>query len=175
MRLGRRTLAILFAVAGLMVVVPAPAQAAQNCALTRAGDVYCYGPGTPVRVQVTGKVVQLAASGDSTCALTEPGEVYCWAAASAAAPDEDTGLGLSPLLLITVGLLLVGGGVTLVMLSRPGDGRPGQGRSGEGRSGEGRSGEGRSGEGRPGEGRPQGARWRAASRNLPAPSLSRSV
>jgi hypothetical protein len=166
MRLGRRVVAIFFAVAGLMVVVPAPARAAQNCALTRAGDVYCYGPGTPVRVQVTGKVVQLAASGDSTCALTEPGEVYCWAAdASAAPPDEDTGLGLSPLLLITVGLLLVGGGVTLVMLTRPGEGRPGEGQPGEGRSGDGRS----------GEGRPQGARWRAASRNLPAPSLSRSV
>jgi hypothetical protein len=140
MQLGGRVLAILFAVAGLMVIAPAPARATQNCALNRTGDVYCYGPGAPVRVPVTGKVVQLAASGDSTCALTEPGEVYCWSA-DAAPPPTDGGLGLSPLLLIAVGMLLVGGGVTLVFVSRPA----------------------------------QGARFRAASRNLPAPALSRSV
>jgi hypothetical protein len=118
MKLGGRLVAIFFAVAGLMAAVPAPAQAAQNCSLTREGEVYCFGPGDPVHVQVTGKVVQLAASGDSTCALTEPGEVYCWSA-DAAAPQDDDGLGVSPLLLITIGLLLVSGGVTLVFFSKP--------------------------------------------------------
>ena len=142
MRLGGRIVAMLFAVAGLLGSAPAPAEAAQNCTLTRTGDVYCSDSAAPVRIQVTGRVVQLAANGDSTCALTEPGEVYCW---SADGPAEEPGPDLSPLVLVTVGLLLVGGGVTLVTL------------------------------GRSGEGRPQDARSKAASRNLSAPSLSRSV
>jgi Regulator of chromosome condensation (RCC1) repeat len=146
MRLGGRIVAMLFAVAGLLGSAPAPAEAAQNCTLTRTGDVYCSDSAAPVRIQVTGRVVQLAANGDSTCALTEPGEVYCWSAdGPAEASADETGPDLSPLLLVTVGLLLVGGGVTLVTL------------------------------GRSGEGRPQDARSKAASRNLSAPSLSRSV
>jgi Regulator of Chromosome Condensation (RCC1) repeat protein len=95
----------------------APAEAAPNCTLTRSGDVYCSSGAQPVRVQVTGKVVQLAASGDSTCALTEPGEVYCWAADEAAAgPSSDGQIGfpINPLLLISLGLALVGGGFALV-------------------------------------------------------------
>ena len=107
-------MAIFLVLAGLLI--PAPAEAAQNCELVRSGDVYCWGPSEPVRVQVTGRVVQLAASGDSTCALTEPGEVYCWGVDEAAA--EASGTALSPLLLITIGLLLVGGGFTLVKLGR---------------------------------------------------------
>jgi hypothetical protein len=80
MQIGGRALVIILVLAGSLGVVPGAADAAQNCVLTRAGDVYCEGGVQPVRVRVTGKVVQLAASGDSTCALTEPGEVYCWVA-----------------------------------------------------------------------------------------------
>jgi hypothetical protein len=58
--------------------------------------------------------VQLVADGDSTCALTEAGDVYCWGAGY---PDPYRP-GRSPLLLITVGALLVAGGTTLLMLSR---------------------------------------------------------
>ena len=230
MRIGGRALVIILVLAGSLGVVPGAADAAQNCVLTRAGDVYCEGGVQPVRVRVTGKVVQLAASGDSTCALTEPGEVYCWVAnpatdqaagnpagasqvaghaagnpaganqvpghapgnqadgnqagANQAAADQaganpaggdqsgdqggdpatadhaadqlasgqsaldqaaaevggDEGLGFNPLVLISIGLALVGGGCTLV---RMGGG--------------------------------QGARSRAASRHRSAPSLSRSV
>jgi hypothetical protein len=110
-----RALAILLALAALFVA--APAEAAPNCTLTRAGDVYCPTGSQPVRVRVTGKVVQLAATGDSTCALTEPGEVYCWAADEAAAvpsTDDQSGFSVNPLLLISIGLALVGGGFTLV-------------------------------------------------------------
>ena len=116
-------MAILLALAALLVVGPAPADAAQNCTLTRAGEVYCDGSAQPIRVPVTGKVVQLAASGDSTCALTEPGEVYCWAAgheAAAADPAGDNGLGFNPLVLISIGLMLVGAGLTLVRVSGQG-------------------------------------------------------
>ena len=103
------------------VFVATPAEAAQDCALTRTGEVYCDGAAQPVRIRVAGKVVQLAASGDSTCALTEPGEVYCWGAAEAAAPPgDDGGLDFNPLLLIAIGLALVGAGFTLVKISGQG-------------------------------------------------------
>jgi hypothetical protein len=78
---GRRALVIFLVLGGSLGAGPASAEAAQNCTLTRDGEVYCDGGAQPVRVRVTGKVVQLAASGDSTCALTEPGAVYCWAPA----------------------------------------------------------------------------------------------
>ena len=67
------------------------------------------------QVGLQGKVVQLVADGDSTCALTEAGDVYCWGAGAPrrSAPAHN------PLLLITVGALLVAGGTTLLMLSRP--------------------------------------------------------
>jgi hypothetical protein len=114
MEAGRRVLAILSVIAALfLVAAPAWADSANNCALTGDGEVYCWGRAAPVRVQVTGRVVQLAASGDSTCALTEPGEVYCWDAA-----DRVSGSGPSPLLLVTIGTLLVAGGTTLVTAVR---------------------------------------------------------
>jgi len=163
MRLAGRVVGICLALAA--VLPAAPARAAQNCTLTRGGAVYCDGGTQPVRVAVTGKVVQLAASGDSTCALTEPGEVYCWPAGGAAAAgsgtapggkdqsgadqgdaaaeaaaDDDDGLGFNPLILIAIGLALVGAGYTLVKMT--GD---------------------------------QGARPRAASRHRSAPSFSRSA
>jgi hypothetical protein len=119
--------AIFLAVAGLLAASdPMPASAvetsavetsgAENCALTRGGDVYCSGTAAPMRVRVAGRVVQLAATGDSTCALTEPGDVYCWGAGE----TDAGGFVWSPLVLIALGLLLVGGGVTMVMLCRPG-------------------------------------------------------
>lgn len=113
---------IFLVLAALLGAAPAPAEAAENCTLTRGGDVYCSGRAQPVRIQVTGKVVQLAASGDSTCALTEPGEVFCWAAdqEAAAEPGDDDGLGVNPLVLISIGLALVGGGFTLVKVGGQG-------------------------------------------------------
>jgi hypothetical protein len=122
MTFGGRASVIFLVLAALLGVAPVPAEAAQNCTLTRNGDVYCSGGAQPVRVPVDGKVVQLAASGDSTCALTEPGEVFCWPAdhrgvAMAASSEGDDGLGVNPLLLISIGLALVGGGFTLVKVS----------------------------------------------------------
>jgi len=108
-------MAIFLALAALLIAGPAPADAAQNCTLTRTGEVYCDGSSQPVRVRVTGKVVQLAAAGDNTCALTEPGEVYCWGSdQTPAAMASDDGLGFNPLVLISIGLALVGAGLTLV-------------------------------------------------------------
>jgi hypothetical protein len=97
----------------VLVAAPARAGTGKNCALTGDGEVYCWGGSAPVRVRVTGRVVQLAASGDSTCALTEPGEVYCWGP-QAPAPAS----GADPLLLVTLGTLLVAGGVALITVSR---------------------------------------------------------
>jgi hypothetical protein len=176
MGIGGRASVIFLVLAALLGVAPAAAEAAQNCTLTRNGDVYCSGGAQPVRVRVNGKVVQLAASGDSTCALTEPGEVYCWPAdqagadqagadqtgagradagqagadqaaadqaavdqAAAESSEDDGGLGVNPLLLISIGLALVGGGFALVKV-----------------------------------GGGQGARPRAESRNASAPALSLS-
>jgi hypothetical protein len=149
MQLGGRVLAIFLVLAGFLTLTvtlavtqtPDPAEAAQNCTLTEPGEVYCWGPSHPIRVEVTGRVVQLAASGESTCALTEPGEVYCWGVDEAS--GEPSGTGHSLLVLITIGLLLVVGGVLLVKLGcSP---------------------------------KTQGARSSVASRNWPAPALSRSV
>jgi hypothetical protein len=133
MRLARRVVAVLFTLGGLMVIAPVPAEAAPGCALSRSGRVYCPGSTVPVRIPVRGKVVQLTAAGDSTCALTEPGAVYCWAGgltapssarSSAEAAGGPDGSGLDPLLLTTVGILLVVGGVTLVSVGRPRGGIP---------------------------------------------------
>jgi len=108
---GRRVLAILVVVAAFfLLAAPASADSANNCALTGNGEVYCWGRTAPVRVPMTGRVVQLAASGDGTCALTEPGEVYCWGGRVA-----DPVPSVNPLLLVTVGSLLVAGGATLLM------------------------------------------------------------
>lgn len=64
-----------------------------SCALTEAGEVWCWGgnkwgqvgigPGQqtvprPTRVEGLGKVAQLATAIVDTCALTEDREVYCW-------------------------------------------------------------------------------------------------
>lgn len=111
---GRQVLAILAAGAALfLVAAPARAETAHGCTLAGNGAVYCWGGSAPVRVRVTGRVVQLAASGDSTCALTEPGEVYCWRP-DASAPAA----GADPLLLVTIGTLLVAGGAALLVVSR---------------------------------------------------------
>ena len=139
---GRQVLAIVVAVAALsLVAAPVRAEAAGNCVLTGDGGVYCWSGAAPVRIHVTGRVVQLAASGDGTCALTEPGEVYCWG------PNLPVpGSGPDPLLLVTIGTLLVAGGAALLRLSRRG-----------------------------GAAEVQPAAAVTASRNAPAPSLSRSA
>jgi len=105
MGIMRRVLAILAVVATLFLAAPAPAKA-DGC------DGVCRE--RLVQVGLRGRVVQLVADGDSTCALTEAGDVYCWGAdANGPKPSR------SPLLLITIGALLVAGGTTLLMLSRP--------------------------------------------------------
>jgi hypothetical protein len=104
MWITRRVLAIVALVAALGLAA-APA-AADQC----AGS--CRDRLTQVGLQ--GRVVQLVADGDSTCALTESGEVYCWGADY----PEPYPAGGSPLLLVTIGALLVAGGTTLLLLSR---------------------------------------------------------
>jgi hypothetical protein len=117
MRAGRRVLAILVAAALVSVAAPAWILAAQaesrDCASAGSGELVCWDGSAPVRVRVSGRVIQLAASGRSTCALTEPGEVYCWGPAAPA-----PGSGGDPLLLVTIGSLLVAGGATLLMMAR---------------------------------------------------------
>jgi len=105
MGIMRRVLAILAVVATLFLAAPAPAEA-DGC------DGVCRE--RLVQVGLQGKVVQLVADGDSTCALTEVGDVYCWGADAGTTKPAH-----SPLLLITIGALLVAGGTTLLMLSRP--------------------------------------------------------
>jgi Regulator of chromosome condensation (RCC1) repeat len=106
MRIMRRVLAILAVVATLVLVGPPAAARAEEC----AGDCQAQ----LVQVGLKGRVVQLVADGNSTCALTDAGDVYCWGAGY---PDPYRP-GHSPLLLVTVGALLLAGGVTLVMVSR---------------------------------------------------------
>jgi hypothetical protein len=106
MRIMRRVLAILAVIATLFLVGPPAAARADEC----AGDCQAK----LVQVGLKGRVVQLVADGDSTCALTDVGDVYCWGAGY---PDSERP-GHSPLLLVTVGALLLAGGTTLVLLSR---------------------------------------------------------
>ncbi|WP_433374122.1 hypothetical protein ACQPZX_03275 [Actinoplanes sp. CA-142083] len=106
MWITRRVMAILAVIAMFALVGPAPARA-DGC------EGFC-------RVSLEGRVVQLVADGESTCALTEDGDVYCWGAGY---PDPYAP-GRNPLLLITIGALLVAGGATLVMLTRPSPTRP---------------------------------------------------
>ena len=105
MRITRRVLAILAVIGTLFLVAPASARV-DDC------DGVCRD--RLVQVGLRGKVVQLVADGDSTCALTEAGDVYCWGADEGATKPAH-----NPLLLITIGALLVAGGTTLLMLSRP--------------------------------------------------------
>ena len=106
MWITRRVLAILALAATLSLVSLAPAQAADLC----DGDCRAR----LVQVGLEGRVVQLVANGDSTCALTEAGDVFCWGAGYPDPDRPDHG----PLLLVTIGVLLVAGGVTLIMVSR---------------------------------------------------------
>jgi hypothetical protein len=110
MWITRRVLAILAVGATLFLVAPTPAQA-DRC------DDLC-------KVGLDHRVVQLVADGDGTCALTDDGQVYCW---GGDAPDP-LAPARTPLLLVTIGALLVAGGTTLLMLSRassPTEPRPG--------------------------------------------------
>lgn len=64
------------------------AGAEHSCALSRSGDVYCWGdsageyPGigsAAVRIsQLPAKATQIAAGASRSCALLESGDVYCW-------------------------------------------------------------------------------------------------
>jgi len=94
--------------ASLLISTPARAETS-----ARAEAPGCA-PDQPVVCPELGRVVQLVAAGGNTCALTENGTVYCWAAGE---PDRRP-LTNFPLLLITIGSLLVAGGASLVMISR---------------------------------------------------------
>jgi hypothetical protein len=100
----RRVLAIL-ALAATFSLGEGPARAEGEC------TGYC-----PDRLDlgVRGRVVQLVADGDGACALTESGDVYCWGADD---PDPYRSAP-HPLLLVTIGALLVAGGATLLLVSR---------------------------------------------------------
>jgi hypothetical protein len=103
----RRVLAILAVVAALFIgAAPAAAGGPDVC------SAYCRE--RLVEVGLEGRVVQLVGDGDSTCALTEQGAVYCWGASR----PEPSGPGVSALLLVTVGSLLVAGGASLLLLTR---------------------------------------------------------
>ncbi|MFF5291770.1 RCC1 domain-containing protein [Paractinoplanes globisporus] len=105
MWITRRVLAILAVIATLFLVAPAPA-VADGC------DGVCRD--RLVQVGLQGRVVQLVADGESTCALTEAGDVYCWGADY----PKPLGPSRSPLLLVTIGALLLAAGTTLLLLSR---------------------------------------------------------
>lgn len=105
MGITRRVSAIAAALIVGLVLAPGPAEA-DDC----TGDCHT----SLVRMGLRGRVVQLVADGDGTCALTESGDVYCWGASY---PDPYHP-GRSPLLLVTIGVLLVAGGVTLLTVSR---------------------------------------------------------
>jgi hypothetical protein len=104
MAIARRVLAILALVATLSFGA-APAVAGECTGSCRD---------RLVQVGLQARVVQLVADGDSTCALTESGNVYCW---SADYPDPYAP-GRSPLVLVTLGALLLAGGATLLLISR---------------------------------------------------------
>jgi hypothetical protein len=111
MAIGRRVTATLATVVvSFLMSQPARAQPAElpsrACAQTA---------GSPVVCRPLGRVVQLVAAGGSTCALTDAGDVYCWAADDPSRQPAPT----SPLLLVTLGALLLAGGTTLLLLSRP--------------------------------------------------------
>ncbi|MEU4239588.1 RCC1 domain-containing protein [Actinoplanes sp. NPDC026619] len=106
MRIMRRVLAILALVGVVGLVGPASMARADQC----AGECRAR----LVQVGLRGRVVQLVADGDSTCALTEAGDVYCWGAGY----PEPYRSGRNPLLLVMIGVLLLAGGATMVMLSR---------------------------------------------------------
>jgi hypothetical protein len=101
MWITRRVMAIL-AVLATLFLATAPANA------ERRAD------GGLVEVGLDDKVVQLVADGDSTCALTEAGEVYCWGASY----PEPYRPGVDPLLIVTLGALLIAGGATLLTVTR---------------------------------------------------------
>lgn len=80
-------------VPGLESVVSVSAGSAHSCALTRAGDVHCWGlnasgqlgdgttggGGLPVRVAgLDGPAVAVSAGIGHTCAVTRDGAVWCW-------------------------------------------------------------------------------------------------
>ena len=104
MWITRRVLAILALVATLLLLAgPAEADECAGQCRTRL-----------VQVGLQGRVVQLVADGDSTCALTDAGDVYCWGVDY---PDPYRP-GRGPLVLVTVGALLVAAGTTLLLISR---------------------------------------------------------
>ena len=106
MVITRRVLAILAVVAALFLLAGAgPA---------RAGECTGYCRERLVQVGLTGRVVQLVADEDGTCALTDAGAVYCWGADYPDPYRRDR----TPLLLVTVGALLLAGGTTLLLITR---------------------------------------------------------
>ncbi|MET0416344.1 MAG: RCC1 domain-containing protein [Actinoplanes sp.] len=107
MWITRRVLAILVVVAAVFfAAAPASADRSEICTENCRDRM--------VEMGLEGRVVQLVAGSDGTCALTERGQVFCWGASY---PDPYAPA-RSPLVLVTIGALLVAGGTTLLLLSR---------------------------------------------------------
>jgi Regulator of chromosome condensation (RCC1) repeat len=101
----------ILALVAILAVCASPLLAASP-ALAEPCTGYCQD--RLVQVGLQGRVVQLVAGAESTCALTEAGDVYCWSADR----RERVPLRRNPLLLVTIGMLLVAGGATLLTISR---------------------------------------------------------
>jgi hypothetical protein len=107
MWITRRVLAILAVVAVLSIGAPPAAAGRAEICTANCRD-------RMVEMGLEGRVVQLVADGNGTCALTERGEVFCWGASY---PDPYAP-GRSPLLLVSLGTMLVAGGLALLLVSR---------------------------------------------------------
>ena len=107
MLITRRVVAILAVVAVLSIGAPPAAAGRVELCTANCRD-------RMVQMGLDGRVVQLVADGNGTCALTERGQVFCWGASY---PDPYAP-GRSPLLLVSVGTMLVAAGLALLLVSR---------------------------------------------------------
>lgn len=97
-------------------VVQLAANSAGTCALTEPGEVYCWTADDVAHGEAAGG----NAAGDVATGDAAGGQAAGGEPAAAGASADDDGFGFSPLLLISLGLALVGGGCTLVRFAGQG-------------------------------------------------------